>query len=195
MEKFVAQTWFSSHATFGHLLPIRWKGFTVLFLFSIINLFTHLFQMHLRRNPQGSSRLFSAKTAQKNVLSKARHSNSWAGKQETDKVYLPINRPGKTPIVFFYLKKGSLISEGILTLVPLPKKGAKSCPRKLDNKRDLIRIFCPGARFGNGTKVRIAAEIKQPLFKRFYNGTKQIKSRLTFSWNIYRFRKNSLPLK
>ena len=84
--------------------------------------------MHLRRNPQGSSRLFSAKTAQKDVLSKARHSNSWAGKQETDKVYLPINRPGKTPIGFFYLKKGSLISEGILTLVPLPKKGAKSCP-------------------------------------------------------------------
>ena len=70
------------------------------FFFSFINLFTHLFQMHLRRNPQGSSCLFSAKTAQKDVLSKARHSNTWAGKQETDKVYLPINRPGKTPIVF-----------------------------------------------------------------------------------------------
>ena len=67
--------------------------------------------MHLRRNPQGSSRLFSAKTAQKDVLSKARHSNSWAGKQKTDKVYLPINRPGKTTIDFF-LPKGSFYSEG-----------------------------------------------------------------------------------
>ena len=138
--------------------------------------------MHLRRNPQGSSRLFSAKTAQKDVLSKARHSNTWAGKQETDKVYLPINRPGKTPIDF--LPKGSLISEGILSLVPLPKKGVKSRPwaESLNfpalYSKHLIQIFCSGARFGNGTKVRIPSEIKPPLVKNFYNGLKEIKSRI-----------------
>jgi hypothetical protein len=73
--------------------------------------------------------------------------------------------------------EGSLISEDILTLVPLPKKGAKFRPwaESLDflpfYSKQLIQIFCSGARFGtfffgNGTKVKIPSEIKQSLVRR-----------------------------
>ena len=72
--------------------------------------------------------------------------------------------------------KGGLISEGILTLVPLPKISAKSHPwaERLNflafSANNLgIQIFCSGARFGtffgNGVKAEIPSEIKLPLYK------------------------------
>ena len=70
--------------------------------------------------------------------------------------------------------KGGLISEGILTLVPLLTKSAKSLPQaEISNfppfsvnilfkfsvqGRDLALVF------GNGTKFKISSEIKPPLF-------------------------------
>ena len=69
----------------------------------------------------------------------------------------------------------------------------------MNYSKHLIRIFCSGARFGNGTKVRIPSEIKPPLVKKFYNGSTEIKSRIfihlnTCSWNIYRFKKKCATL-
>ena len=73
--------------------------------------------------------------------------------------------------------KGSLNSEGILTLVPLTKKRCQkrgqisSLSRKFEFptlfSKQLIQLFCLGARFGtysgNGTKIKIPSEIKPPL--------------------------------
>ena len=73
------------------------------------------------------------------------------------------------------LTKGGLISEVILTLVPLPTKGVKSLfltenlnvlPITVNNlfkfsarKSDLAPFV------GNGTKVKTSSEIKPPLYK------------------------------
>ena len=64
--------------------------------------------------------------------------------------------------------KGSLISEGILTLVPLPTKGAKSLPRAdcLNlppfTVNNLFKFSAQGRKlapfFGNGTKVKIPSK-------------------------------------
>ena len=69
--------------------------------------------------------------------------------------------------------KGGLISEGILSLVPLPKLGAKSCPwaeklNKLFNEKGgKFKLSAQGQNlapfFGNGTKVKIPSKIKLPL--------------------------------
>ena len=67
------------------------------------------------------------------------------------------------------LTKGGLISEGILTLVPLPTKSVKSLSRKFKFRvpiqaysnfllrRVICHLLC------NGTKVKITSEIKPPL--------------------------------
>ena len=69
------------------------------------------------------------------------------------------------------LYKGGLISDGILTLIPLPKKGTKS----LHWAENLNKLFNGGKfklsvqgrdlapLFGNGTKVKKTFEIKLPL--------------------------------
>ena len=70
--------------------------------------------------------------------------------------------------------KGGLTSEGILTLVPLPKRGAKSC-HWAENLNKLFTV--KGGKFklsaqgrdlslfvGNGTKVKIPSEIKLYLY-------------------------------
>ena len=71
------------------------------------------------------------------------------------------------------LTKGGLISEGILTLVPLPTKVAKSLlSRKIEflpiTVDDLVFKFSAQERdlalfVSNGTKVKIFSEIKPPL--------------------------------
>ena len=71
------------------------------------------------------------------------------------------------------LIKGGLISKGIMTLVTLQKKGAKSC-NCADNFNKLFTV--KGGKFklfdqlrdlapfiGNGTKVKIPSEINLPL--------------------------------
>ena len=77
----------------------------------------------------------------------------------------------------FYYTKGGLISEGILTLVSLPIKGAKSLPWA----ENLNKLFTEkGRKFefsaqgqdlapfvGNVTKIKIHSEIKSPLFKTY----------------------------
>ena len=70
-------------------------------------------------------------------------------------------------------KKGGLISEGILTLVPLPTKGAKSlsCAENLNKlftvKGGKFKFSAQGRDLAlfvdNGTKVKILSEIKLPL--------------------------------
>ena len=73
------------------------------------------------------------------------------------------------------VNKGGYISEGILILVPLPRKGAKSChwadnlnfpPITVNN---LFKFSTQGSDLapfiGNGTKVKIPYEIKPPLNK------------------------------
>ena len=70
------------------------------------------------------------------------------------------------------LNKGTLILEGILTLVPLPTKSAPNSPmsRKFEfptiYSKQLIQTFCSGEKFGtffgNGTKVKIPSQIKPP---------------------------------
>ena len=74
----------------------------------------------------------------------------------------------------FWITKGGLISEGILNLVrvPLPTKGVKSLPwaESLNfppfTVNNLIKFSAQGRDFapflGNGTKVKIASEIKPP---------------------------------
>ena len=73
----------------------------------------------------------------------------------------------------FYYTKGGLISEGILTLVSLPIKGAKSLPWA----ENLNKLFTGmGEKFkfyaqrsdltpfvGNSTKIIVPSEIKPPL--------------------------------
>jgi hypothetical protein len=82
------------------------------------------------------------------------------------------------------MNKGDLISEGILNLVPLPTKGAKSLPWaenlnfppitvnnlfKFSAQCQITPWYISGsdlARFiANGTKVKIPSEIKIPLIK------------------------------
>ena len=69
--------------------------------------------------------------------------------------------------------KGDLISESILTLVPLPIKVAKSIPRA-ENLNKLFIVMDGKLKFsvqgsnlapfvGNGTKIKIPSEIKPPL--------------------------------
>ena len=66
--------------------------------------------------------------------------------------------------------KGSLISDGILTLVPLPIKGAKLLPWA-ENLNKLFTVLCGKFIFsaqgsdlapfvGNGTKFKLPSEIK-----------------------------------
>ena len=55
--------------------------------------------MHLRRHSQGSPRLLSAQTAQKNVLPKVGHSYSRVREQKADQVYLPVNGSGNFDFV------------------------------------------------------------------------------------------------
>ena len=77
-----------------------------------------------------------------------------------------------------YLPKGGLISEGILSLVPLPTKGAKAHPwaehlnfPPITVNKLHIQIFCsgPGNDFapfvGNGTNIKRLSETKPPLCK------------------------------
>ena len=69
--------------------------------------------------------------------------------------------------------KDGLISEGILTLVPLPEKCAKSRPLRSKFKYVVyckgreIQSFCSGANLasfvGNVIKVKLSSEVKPPL--------------------------------
>ena len=69
--------------------------------------------------------------------------------------------------------QGGLIWEGVLTLVPLPTKGAKSCPWA-ENLNKLFAEKCEKFEFSaqgrdlaalvrNGAKFKIPSEIKPPL--------------------------------
>ena len=71
------------------------------------------------------------------------------------------------------IHNGGLISEDVLTLVPLPTKGAKSLFRA-ENVNKLFTVMGRTFKFsveksdltpfvGNGTKVRITSEIKPRL--------------------------------
>ena len=73
----------------------------------------------------------------------------------------------------YYTYLGSLISEDILILVPLPIKGAKLLPWA-ENLNKLFAVMCGKFKFsaqesdlspfvGNETKFKIPSEIKWPL--------------------------------
>ena len=68
------------------------------------------------------------------------------------------------------MSEGSLNSEGILTLVPLPTKSLNLSPCKVNN---LFKFSIQGRGLApfvaNVTKVKILSEIKQPLAE-FYVG-------------------------
>ena len=77
------------------------------------------------------------------------------------------------------MAKGSLISEGIMTLVPLPTKSVKSRPWA-ESLNKLFTEKCGKFKFsaqgrdlapfvGNGTKVKMPSEIKPPLKKILLN--------------------------
>ena len=73
------------------------------------------------------------------------------------------------------MHKGGLISESILTLVPLPTKGAESLPWEEKSNfppfsvNNLLKFSAQGSDLapfvGNGTKPKIPFEIKQELLK------------------------------
>ena len=72
----------------------------------------------------------------------------------------------------FVHSKGGLILEGILTLVPLPTKSAKSLscaenlnfpPLTVDSLDKFSAQESDLAIVGNGTKVKIPSEIKPPI--------------------------------
>ena len=91
--------------------------------------------------------------------------------------------------------KGSLIPEDILTVVPLPEKSAKFRPWAESLNflpfygKQLIQIFCSGARFGtffgNGTKVKIPSEIKPPLIFTPIHSRNYCSQKYLILWDIY----------
>ena len=75
-------------------------------------------------------------------------------------------------LIYVCKEHGFLILEGILTLVPLPKKGAKSLscaenlnfpPMTVDSLDKFSAQESDMAIVGNGTKVKIPSEIKPPI--------------------------------
>ena len=87
-------------------------------------------------------------------------------------------------------KGGNLISEGILTLVPLPNNGAKSLPwtESLNfppfTVNNYFKLSVQGSDLapflGNGTKVKAPSEIKPPLMPIFF----PLIIFLYISWNL-----------
>ena len=80
--------------------------------------------------------------------------------------------------------KGGLVTEGILTLVPLPTKGAESLPWNLNFPplENLFKFSAQGSNLapfvGNGTEVKILSEIMPQLSENY--GTAHIEYKIIY---------------